>query len=554
MSEPDPTLPPGGAAAEPRRAGLLRSTAVFSAMTLISRVTGLVRDQVYAAVFGANPAMDAFLVAFRIPNFLRRLSAEGSFSMAFVPVLSEYRERRDHAAVKELVDRVAGTLLAVLLVLTALAVLAAPWVMRVFAPGFDADGPQGQLAADMLRVTFPYLLFISMASLAGGVLNSYQRFAVPALSPVLLNVAMITAALALAPRMQQPVMALAWGVLAAGVLQLGFHLPSLARLGLLPRPRWGAAHEGVKRVMRLMVPTLFGSSVAQLNLLLNTVVASMLIGGSVTWLYLGDRLLEFPLGMFGVAIGAVILPHLSRRHAAVDPDGYSKALDWGLRLCLMIAVPACLGLMLCAEALVATLFQHGRFTPYDTAMARITVLALSTALPAFLLVKVLAPAFFSRQDTRTPVKAGVMAVLANIVATVLFLGLVLALTEAGRAAWAEGGGELRAALKALPGAHGCLALATAVAGWTNALQLWWYLRRARVFRPAAGWGRFARQLLVASAAMVAVVLALLSVWDGWTLWHWSERFWKLAALVGCGALAYAAALWLQGIRPRDLRH
>src|SRR5690606_26132907 len=288
-------------------------------------------------------------------------------------------------------------------------------------------------------------------------------------------------------------------------------------------------HEGVKRVMRLMVPTLFGSSVAQLNLLLNTVVASMLIGGSVTWLYLGDRLLEFPLGMFGVAIGAVILPHLSRRHAAVDPDGYSQALDWGLRLCLMIAVPACLGLMLCAEALVATLFQHGRFTPYDTAMARLTVLALSTALPAFLLVKVLAPAFFSRQATRTP-------------------------PEAGRAAWAEGGGELRAALKALPGAHGCLALATAVAGWTNALQLWWYLRRARVFRPAAGWGRFARQLLVASAAMVAVVLALLSVWDGWTLWHWSERVWKLAVLVGCGALAYAAALWLQGIRPRDLRH
>src|SRR5690606_36077225 len=207
-----------------------------------------------------------------------------------------------------------------------------------------------------------------------------------------------------------------------------------------------------------------------------------------------------------------------------------------------------------AEALVATLFQHGRFTPYDTAMARLMVLALSTALPAFLLVKVLAPAFFSRQDTRTPVKAGVIAVLANIVAAVLFLGLVLALTEAGRAAWAEGGGELRAALKALPGAHGCLALATAVAGWTNALQLWWYLRRARVFRPAAGWGRFARQLLVASAAMVAVVLALLSVWDGWTLWHWSERVWKLAVLVGCGALAYAAALWLQGIRPRDLRH
>jgi len=554
VSEPDPTLPPGGAAAVPRRAGLLRSTAVFSAMTLVSRVSGLVRDQVYAAVFGANPAMDAFLVAFRIPNFLRRLSAEGSFSMAFVPVLSQYREQRDHAAVKELVDRVAGTLLAALLALTALAVLAAPWVIRVFAPGFDADGPQGQLATEMLRITFPYLLFISMASLAGGVLNSYQRFAVPALSPVLLNISMITAALALAPRMEQPVTALAWGVLAAGVLQLGFQLPWLARLGLLPRPRWGAGHEGVRRVMALMVPTLFGSSVAQLNLLLNTVVASMLVGGSVTWLYLGDRLLEFPLGMFGVAIGAVILPHLSRRHAAADPDGYSKALDWGLRLCLMIAVPACLGLMLCAEALVATLFQHGRFTAYDTRMAQLVVVALSTALPAFLLVKVLAPAFYSRQDTRTPVKAGVTAVLANLVAIALFLALALTLTGAGREAWAQAGGDLQAALKALPGAHACLALATAAAGWTNALQLWWYLRRAGVFRPEPGWGRLARQLLVASAAMAIAVLALLSAWDGWTGWHWSERVWKLAVLVGSGAAVYAAALWLQGIRPRDLRH
>lgn len=554
VSRPDPALPPGAAAAAPRRAGLLRSTAVFSAMTLVSRVSGLVRDQVYAAVFGANPAMDAFLVAFRIPNFLRRLSAEGSFSMAFVPVLSQYREQRDHAAVKELVDRVAGTLLAALLALTALAVLAAPWVIRVFAPGFDADGPQGQLATEMLRITFPYLLFISMASLAGGVLNSYQRFAVPALSPVLLNISMITAALALAPRMEQPVTALAWGVLAAGVLQLGFQLPWLARLGLLPRPRWGAGHEGVRRVMALMVPTLFGSSVAQLNLLLNTVVASMLVGGSVTWLYLGDRLLEFPLGMFGVAIGAVILPHLSRRHAAADPDGYSKALDWGLRLCLMIAVPACLGLMLCAEALVATLFQHGRFTAYDTRMAQLVVVALSTALPAFLLVKVLAPAFYSRQDTRTPVKAGVTAVLANLVAIALFLALALTLTGAGREAWAQAGGDLQAALKALPGAHACLALATAAAGWTNALQLWWYLRRAGVFRPEPGWGRLARQLLVASAAMAIAVLALLSAWDGWTGWHWSERVWKLAVLVGSGAAVYAAALWLQGIRPRDLRH
>ena len=555
LSAPDSGLPPGADAAAPRRrTGLLRSTAVFSAMTLISRVSGLVRDQIYAAVFGANPAMDAFLVAFRIPNFLRRLSAEGSFSMAFVPVLSEYKERRDHAAVKELVDRVAGALLAALLVLTALAVLAAPWVIRVFAPGFATEGEQGRLAAEMLRITFPYLLFISMASLAGGILNSYQRFAIPALSPVLLNVAMISAALASARWFDNSVVVLAWGVFVAGILQLAFQLPSLARLGLLPRPRWGGAHEGVRRVMKLMVPTLFGSSVAQLNLLLNTIVASMLIGGSVTWLYLGDRLLEFPLGMFGVAIGAVILPHLSSRHAATDPDGYSKALDWGFRTCLFIAVPACLGLMLCSEALVATLFQHGRFTAHDTRMAQLTVLALSTALPAFLLVKVLAPAFFSRQDTTTPVKAGVVSVVVNVLATVSLLAGLLFLTGIGREAVAAAGGDVRGALKLVPGAHACLAMATAIAGWTNVLQLWWYLRRARVYRGEPGWGRFARQLVVASIAMALVVAALLWAWDGWTVWHWTERAWKLGVVVALGAAVYAAMLWLQGIRPRDLRH
>ncbi|WP_425603342.1 murein biosynthesis integral membrane protein MurJ [Luteimonas endophytica] len=552
MSAPDP----GAAAPEQAaRGGLLRSTAVFSAMTFLSRISGLVRDQVYAGVFGAGPAMDAFVVAFRIPNFMRRLSAEGSFSMAFVPVLAEYREKRDHAAVKELVDRVAGTLLAALLAITALAVLAAPWVVRLFAPGFDAAGGQGELAADMLRITFPYLLFISLASLAGGILNSYRRFAVPAVSPVLLNLAMIAAALALAPRMQVPVMALAWGVFAAGILQFAFHLPSLARLGLLPRPRWGAAHQGVRRIMRLMVPTLFGSSVAQLNLLLNTVLASFLIGGSVTWLYFSDRLIEFPLGMFGVAIGTVILPHLSGRHAATDPGGFSRALDWGLRLCLLIAVPACLGLMLCAEALVATLFQHGRFTAEDTRMSSWSVIALATALPAFLLVKVLAPAFYARQDTRTPVKAAVAAVAINVVLSLGLLGALLYLSDAGAAARAlTGDTGPRAALAELPGAHVCLALAIAAAGWANALQLWWYLRRAGVYVRQPGWGRYALQLLVACAGMVAVVAALLWTWRDWTAWHWSERLWKLLATVGSGGATYLVLLYLQGLRPRHLRH
>ncbi len=538
------------------KGGLLRSSVIFSAMTLISRVTGLVRDQVYAWQFGASPAMDAFFIAFRIPNFMRRISAEGSFSMAFVPVLAEYKEKQDHAAVKALVDRVTGTLMAALLAMTAAVVIAAPWIMQLFAPGWDPLSEQYALATQMLRITFPYALFISLASLAGGILNSYEKFAIPALSPVLLNVSMIAAAACATPLMEplnlNPVLALAWGVFFAGILQLAFQLPALKKLGLLPRPRWGGAHPGVRKIMRLMVPTLFGSSVAQVNLLLNTALASFLIVGSVSWLYLTDRLLEFPLGMFGVAIGTVILPHLSKRHAATDVDGYSKGLDWGFRLCLLIGIPACLGLVLCAEALIAALFQYGKLTPNDTAMIRLSLMAQSTAVPAFLLVKVLAPAFYSRQDTKTPVKSAVVSVVVNLVATVALLLAALYLTDVGRAALARTG-DLREALGEVPGAHACLALAIAIAGWTNALQLAWYLRRAKVYRRQPGWGRFLRQIAVASVAMAAVVLSLLWLWQGWTGWPWWERLLKLAVVVGAGGAVYGAALWLQGIRPRDLR-
>lgn len=537
--------------------GLLRSTTVFSAMTFISRVSGLVRDQIYAAVFGAGPAMDAFVVAFRIPNFMRRLSAEGSFSMAFVPVLAEYKARHDQAAIKDLIDRVAGTLTAALLVITALAVLCAPALMRLFAPGFEPGTAQSDLAELMLRITFPYALFISLASFVGGILNSYQRFAIPALSPVLMNLSMIAAALGLVPLMKdwgyEPVLALAWGVFVAGILQLAFQLPSLARLGLLPRPRWGAAHAGVRKIMKLMVPTLFGSSVAQVNLLLNTIMASFLIGGSVTWLYYTDRLLEFPLGMFGVAIGTVILPHLSGRHAATDPQGFSKGLDWGFRLCLLIGIPACLGLIFCAEALIATLFQYGHFKAHDTHMARLSLMAQSTAVPAFLLVKVLAPAFYARQDPKTPVKSAVVAVIVNLTATLGLMAALLWLTDAGAQALATSNGDLTEALGHIPGAHAALALAIALAGWTNALQLWWYLKRAGVYQLQPGWAKFLRQLAVASIAMVIVLGALLWLWQGWTTWPWWERVWKLAVVVGAGAGAYGASLWLQGIRLRDLR-
>jgi len=532
---------------------LLRSTAVFSAMTFLSRVSGLVRDQVYAVVFGANPAMDVFVAAFRIPNFMRRLSAEGSFSMAFVPVLAEYREKHGPGAVRALIDRVAGALLAALLVVTGLVLLAAPWVARAIAPGFARDPATHALFVEMLRITFPYALFISLASLAGGILNTWQRFAIPALSPVLLNLSMIAAAVGLAPLMGGSVVALAWGVFAAGILQLGFQLPALARLGLLPRPRLDLAHAGVRKVMTLMVPTLFGSSVVQFNLLLNTLLASLLAGGSMTWLYYSDRLLEFPLGMFGVAIGTVILPHLSSRHAATDPEGFSRGLDWGLRLCVLIGVPAALGLVLCAGPLVATLFQYGRFDAEDARMSALSLMAQALAVPAFLLVKVLAPAFYARQDTRTPVRAAVVAVLVNAGAAAALFALLLWGTQAGRAALAAAGGRPLDALAGLEGGHAVLALSIAIAGWANALQLGWLLRRTGVYRPQRGWGRLLLQVGAGAVALAAAVLWLRGLWPAWDAWAWWERAWRLAVLVGGGAAAYGALLLVLGLRPRHLR-
>ncbi|KRG68988.1 murein biosynthesis integral membrane protein MurJ [Pseudoxanthomonas dokdonensis] len=530
---------------------LLRSSAVFSAMTLLSRVFGLVRDQVYAFVFGANAAMDIFLIAFRIPNFMRRLSAEGSFSMAFVPVLAEYKETHSQAEVKALIDRITGTLAGFLLALTALVLIFA----NQLAPLFDSNmsGAEADLLAEMLRITFPYALFISLASLAGSILNSYGRFAIPALSPVLMNITMIAAALGLAPLMNYSVTALAWGVFAAGLVQLLFQLPALAKIGLLPRPRWDLAHAGVRKVLRLMVPTLFGSSVVQFNLLFNSWVAFALIGGSVSWLYYSDRLLEFPLGMFGVAIGTVILPHLSSRHAAADKDGYSKGLDWGFRLCLLLGLPACVGLILCAEPLMATLFQYRRFTAHDSWMSSLSLMAQATAIPAFLLVKVLAPAFYSRQDTRTPVKAAVVAVVVNVACVLALIGGVVAWSPAGQAALASSGGDYRLAAAQIPGMHALLALSIAIAGWVNTLQLTWYLRQARVYRRQPGWGRFLRQLLLATLAMGLVVGALRWQWQDWTPWLWWQRGWRLTAMVVAGGAVYAALLWLQGIRPRDLR-
>ncbi|MEH6651030.1 MAG: murein biosynthesis integral membrane protein MurJ [Motiliproteus sp.] len=517
--------PPEGAV---KGRSLLRSSSMVGLMTLLSRVMGLLRDIVIAHSFGAGASADAFFVAFKIPNFLRRLFAEGAFAQAFVPVLSEYRTQGDTAAVKALIDRVAGSLGLVLSLLSALAILAAPLLAMVFAPGFYLnDTAKYQLTVEMLRLTFPYLLLISLTAFGGSILNSYDRFAVPAFTPVLLNLSLIGSVFWLQPWLETPVMALAWGVLIAGVSQLLLQLPFLLRIGLMPNPKIGFSDTGVRKIMRLMVPALFGVSVSQINLLLDTVLASLLQTGSVSWLYFSDRLVELPLGVFGIAIATVILPSLSRKHAEKTPEAFASMLDWAVRMVLLIGVPAALALWLLAEPMLITLFQYGAMTPEDVVQAGYSLRAYSLGLLAFMLIKVLAPGYFSRQDTKTPVKIGIIAMAANMA---LNLALIVPLAHAG------------------------LALATSLSAFLNAGLLLRGLLRNGVMRWQAGWGRFGSQLVVANLVMALLLLWLVPAVDQWLVWGVWERSKMMAICCLAGGAAYVAVLWLGGIRLRQLRH
>ena len=466
---------------------LLRSTGTVGAWTLLSRILGLVRDVVYARLFGASFVMDAFFVAFRIPNIFRRFFAEGSFSQAFVPVFAEYEQTREHAEVRELVRRTAGTLGVILSALAALGAVAAPVFIAIFAPGFATEGPATDpagseadryaLAVDMLRWTFPYLLFVSLAALAGGILNSYQRFVAAAFSPVVLNVVLIVFAVWVAPLYGRPGMALAAGVFAAGVVQLVFMLPSLARIRLLPLPAWGWKHPGVRKILKLMVPGLFGSSVAQVSILLDTLIASFLVTGSISWLYYSDRIMEFPLGVFGIALATVLLPNLSRQHAAQAAADFGRTLDWALRLVILIVIPATLGLMLLAGPMLATLFYGGEFTARDVDQSTYSLVAYAAGLTGFTMVKVLAPGYFARQDTATPVRVGLISLGSTMVINLLFV-----------VPWALAGWEAP---------HAGLALSTSLGSFINSGLLYRGLRRSGVLLPAPGWGRFLARVAVA---------------------------------------------------------
>src|SRR3954471_15224273 len=435
---------------------LLRALVTVSGLTLVSRILGFARDFIIARAFGAGVATDAFFVAFRLPNLLRRLFAEGAFSQAFVPVLAEQKNKTSADEVRGVIDRTA-TLLFLALVITALLGMAiAPLVVYVSAPGFASDPQKFDLTVTMLRITFPYIAFISLVALAAGILNTWNRFSVPAFTPSLLNVAFIVGALFFADHFNPPVVVLAWAVFAGGLLQLAFQVPFLFKAGLLPRWRLDLKHPAVRRILKLMAPAAFGVSISQISLLINTIFASFLVTGSVSWLYYADRLMEFPSGMLGVALGTIILPSLSKYHADSNHEEYARLLDWGLRVTVLLALPSAVALAVLALPLIAALFHYGRFSAEDAWMVRQALVAYSIGLIGMILVKILAPGFYARQNIKTPVKIGILTLAATQVMNLAFI---------------------------VPLRHAGLALAIGLGACLNAALLFLFLRRDDSYVP-----------------------------------------------------------------------
>ncbi len=515
-----------------QKKSLFRSSSIVSAMTMSSRILGLVRDICFARFIGAQAGADAFYVAFKVPNFFRRLFAEGAFAQAFVPVLSEYRNNGSHKAVRLLIDNICGVLGSILLAFTVLAIVGSPVVATLFAPGFTADKEKFTLASELLKLTFPYLFLISMTGFAGAILNSYDRFAIPALTPIWLNVCLIVSAVFVAPYFDQPVYALAWGVLVAGIVQLLFQLPFLARLQLMPRPKLDWRHEGVTKVLMLMAPAIFGVSVSQLNLLLDTVLASLLPTGSVSWLYYSDRLSELPLGVFGVAIATVILPSLSRLHVGENPKTFSITLDWAIKMVTLIALPAGIALFVLSGPILTTLFHYGKTTAFDIEMSSLSLRAYSLGLLAFMLIKVLAPGYYARQDMKTPVKIGIKAMAANMIFNILLVVPLYYLFNIG---------------------HVGLALATSLSAFLNAGWLYWGLVKGEVYQPQPGWRLMFFRMLAANTLMAIVLVVGLLLLPSWVEQTIPARIIWLLILCLAGAGTYLMALFATGLRLQHLR-
>jgi putative peptidoglycan lipid II flippase len=503
---------------------LLKALATISSLTLVSRILAFVRDVLIARIFGAGMATDAFFVAFKLPNLLRRLFAEGAFSQAFVPIFGEYRNRRGHDETKLLVDHVTTMLALILFVVTLIGIVAAPILVYISAPGFAKDAEKFALTVQLLRITSPYIFFISLVAVAAGILNTYNKFWVPAFAPVLLNLCFIGGALWLAPYCDPPILALAWAVFVAGIVQLAFQVPFLKKIGMLPSIRFSLKDEGMWRVIKQMGPAVFGVSIAQISLIINTIFASFLVAGSVSWLYYADRLMEFPAGILGVAIGTILLPSLSKCYADNNTAEYSKLLDWGLRLTIMLTLPAALALGMIAVPLLATFFQHGAFTAHDVLMSRTALVGYSVGLIGMILVKILAPGFYARQDIKTPVKIGIVTLLATQAMNALFIG------------WIQ---------------HAGLALSIGLGACLNSAILFYYLRKDGIYQPEPGWLKF---IVKVCAAVLVLAVALwfgMGAEQSWLTSSGWARILRLSALVVGGLAVYFAALFALGFRLKD---
>ncbi len=512
---------------------LLKSGAIVSTMTLISRILGLVRDVVIANLMGAGAAADVFFFANKIPNFLRRLFAEGAFSQAFVPVLTEYKQTKEQAEVRQLIASVSGTLGAIVTLVTLFGVLASPVIAALFGTGWFIswlnDGPDAhkfELASVMLKITFPYLWFITFTGLSGAILNAFGRFAVAAFTPVFLNIAIISAAIYLGPKLEQPELALAWGVFFGGLIQLLFQIPFIFRLKLLTRPRWAWSHPGVTKIRKLMIPALFGVSVSQINLLLDTFIASFLATGSISWLYYSDRLLEFPLGLFGIAIATVILPNLSRRHVDNNPKAFQQTMDWGVRMVCFLGIPALVGMITLAKPMLQVLFMRGAFAESDVIKASFSLIAYSSGLLFFMLVKVLAPGYYSRQDTKTPVRFGIIAMTSNMLFNVIF---------------------------AIPFGYVGLAIATSLSALVNAGLLYRGLHQQNIYRLSAVSGGFIARVVLSALVMGVVIYYFSASAAEWFAYSWQQSVWQLSILIVAGISVYFLSALLLGLRPRQFK-
>lgn len=507
---------------------LLKAAASVSAMTFLSRITGLIREIIGFNLFGAGASMDAFQVAWRIPNLLRRLFAEGAFSQAFVPVFAEYKARGSEANTKILADHVASLLAFILFIVTVIGVIAAPFLVYLTASGFSADAAKFELTVQLVRITFPYIFFVSLVALAAGILNSFSAFKAPAFTPVLLNLSVIAAAIWLAPRVNPPILALAIGTLVGGMVQLVFQIPALRRIGMLPRISFSSwryrKDDGVVRILGLMAPAILGVSVAQISLLLNTQIASFLPTGSVSWLTAADRLMEFPSALLGVALGTVLLPSLVKSHTAQNPQEFSRLLDWGLRVTLLLTFPAALGLALLGTPLIATLLQHGRFTANDVLMSRAALIAYAVGLTGIILVKILAPGFYARQNVKTPVKIGIATLVITQAFNLAFVPLF---------------------------AHAGLALSIGLGACVNAALLYFFMRQQGIYTPQPEWLVFLLKLAVALYMMGGALWWASGTEAEWLMLDTLTKCVRLAWIIALGATVYFAALWAMGIRARD---